>query len=92
MGRHEKIETNQEPRLRTSDKGLMSVVHTLIVQGLIFSSCCVGSIIRNLVLSSLELRGKATPLPDLVLYSLLHFLYLPTVQEWIQGRVKHNKS
>ena len=54
MGRHGKvIESNQEPRLRTSDTGLMSVIPTWTVQGLIFTSCCLDLIIRNSVLSSL---------------------------------------
>ena len=50
----EKLHSNQEPRLSTSDTSLMSVVPTQTVQGLIVSSCCLDPIVRNSVLSSLN--------------------------------------
>ena len=37
----EKLESNQEPRLRTSDTGLTFVVPTRTAQGLIVNSCCL---------------------------------------------------
>ena len=49
----EKLESNQEPRLHISDTGLMSVVATRTVQGLIVNSSCLDPIIRNSVLSLL---------------------------------------
>ena len=52
MSRHRKLQSNQEPRLRTSDTGLISVMPTRIVQSLILNVCCLDPIIRNSVLSS----------------------------------------
>ena len=49
----EKLESKQEPRLHISDTGLMSVVATRTVQGLIVNSRCLDPIIRNSVLSLL---------------------------------------
>ena len=43
----EKLESNQDPRLRTAEVCLISIVPTRIVQGLIFKSCCLDPIINN---------------------------------------------